>query len=202
MEGQQRTYLVTGGAGFIGSAIVHGLVARGARVRVLDNLDTGRLENLAPVKASVEFVEGDICDPQVCQQAVRGVDFVIHEAALRSVTRSMKDPISTTRVNVLGTINMLEAARQSGVRRFVFAASSSVYGDTPELPKREDMAPAPISPYAVSKLAGEHYCRLFHQIHGLETVWLRYFTVYGPRQDPTSEYAIVIPKFILALLKG
>ncbi|GAB4546790.1 MAG: SDR family oxidoreductase [Anaerolineae bacterium] len=195
-------YLVTGGAGFIGSHIVEALTQRGERVRVLDNLSTGRMENIAPFLDRIEFVEGDLCDSQTVRQVVDGVDFVLHQAALPSVIRSVQDPIPTERANVLGTLTLLLAAQEAGVRRLVYASSSSVYGDSPTLPKVETMPPHPKSPYAVSKLAMEHYCRVFTELHGLETVGLRYFNVFGPRQDPTSEYAAVIPKFITAMLRG
>ncbi len=196
------TYLVTGGAGFIGSHVVERLVALGHRVRVLDNLSEGRRENLAAVWDRIEFIEGDLRDPEIVRRAVRDVDYVLHQAALRSVPRSVEDPTTTTAVNVLGTVNLLQAAREAGVRRVIFASSSSVYGETSELPLRESQLPRPISPYAVSKLAGEHYCALFTKLYGVETVSLRYFNVFGPRQDPRSEYAAVIPRFILAALRG
>ena len=196
------TYLVSGGAGFIGSNIVHELVRRGASVRVLDDLSTGRMENLAGVEDRIEFVRGSITDLDVARQAVRGADYVLHQAALASVQRSVQDPLASNEVNVRGALNMLVAARDAGVRRFVFASSSSVYGESEELPKREDMPAEPISPYGVSKLAGEAYCRAFHQVYGMPTVALRYFNVFGPRQDPKSEYAAVIPLFVNALLDG
>jgi len=196
------TYLVTGGAGFIGSHLVERLVALGHRVRVLDDLSEGRKENLASVWDRIEFLEGDVRDPALVRRAVRDVEYILHQAALRSVPRSVEDPVTTTEVNVLGTVNLLEAAREAGVRRIVFASSSSVYGEAVELPLRESQPPRPISPYAVSKLAGEHYCRVFTKLYGLETVSLRYFNVFGPRQDPRSEYAAVIARFILAALRG
>ncbi|MCX7751745.1 MAG: SDR family oxidoreductase [Blastocatellia bacterium] len=196
------TYLVTGGAGFIGSHVVERLVALGHRVRVLDDLSEGRRENLAAVWDRIEFLEGDVRDPEVVRRAVVGVDYVLHQAALRSVPRSVEDPMATTAVNVLGTVNLLQAAREAGVRRVVFASSSSVYGETSELPLRESQPPRPVSPYAVSKLAGEQYCAVFTRLYGMETVSLRYFNVFGPRQDPRSEYAAVIPRFILAALRG
>jgi nucleoside-diphosphate-sugar epimerase len=198
-------YLVTGGAGFIGSNIVHALVARGERVRVLDNLATGKLANLDEVIKSVEFMNGDIRDAETCRDAVRGVRYVLHQAALPSVPRSVKDPISSSAVNIQGTLNLLVAASKQGehgVKRFVFASSSSVYGDTPALPKSESMIPTPQSPYAVTKLTGEHFCRVFARVYGLSTVCLRYFNVYGPRQDPESTYAAVIPRFISACRQG
>lgn len=195
-------YLVTGGAGFIGSNIVHALVAREQRVRVLDNLATGRLENLQDVMDAIEFVKGDIRSVTVCRAAMQGVRFVLHQAALPSVPRSLQDPIGCSAVNIQGTVNLLVAARDERVERFVFASSSSVYGDTPTLPKTESMQPNPLSPYAASKLTGEHLCRVFARAYGLKTVALRYFNVYGPRQDPASTYAAVIPLFISHCLNG
>lgn len=195
-------YLVTGGAGFIGSNIVRALVAREQRVRVLDNLETGRLENLRDVTDAIEFIKGDIRSVTVCRAAMQGVRFVLHQAALPSVPRSLQDPIGCSAVNIQGTMNLLVAARDERVGRFVFASSSSVYGDTPTLPKTESMPPDPLSPYAVSKLTGEHLCRVFARAYGLKTVALRYFNVYGPRQDPTSTYAAVIPLFISHCLNG
>jgi UDP-glucose 4-epimerase len=195
-------YLVTGGAGFIGSHLVERLIALGHRVRVLDDLSEGRRENLAAVWDQIEFIEGDLRDPETVRRAVCGVEYILHQAALRSVPRSVEDPVTTTAVNVLGTVNLLRAACDAGVRRVVFASSSSVYGETAELPLRESHEPRPISPYAVSKLAGEHYCAVFTRLYGVETVSLRYFNVFGPRQDPRSEYAAVIPRFILAALRG
>jgi UDP-N-acetylglucosamine/UDP-N-acetyl-alpha-D-glucosaminouronate 4-epimerase len=195
-------YLVTGGAGFIGSNIVRALVAREQRVRVLDNLETGRLENLQDVMDVIDFVRADIRSPTVCRAAMQGVRFVLHQAALPSVPRSLQDPIGCSAVNIQGTVNLLVAARDERVERFVFASSSSVYGDTPTLPKTESMPPNPLSPYAVSKLTGEHLCRVFARAYGLKTVALRYFNIYGPRQDPTSAYAAVIPLFISHCLNG
>ncbi|MBD3348030.1 MAG: SDR family NAD(P)-dependent oxidoreductase [Candidatus Eisenbacteria bacterium] len=194
--------LVTGGAGFIGSHIAERLLEMGHEVRVLDNLSTGRRENLEQLGQDVELLEGDVRDLSTVERAVEGVEVVFHEAALASVPRSVDDPVSTNRVNVLGTLNVLVASRDAGVSRLVYASSSSIYGESPELPKREDMAPAPESPYAVSKLAGEHYCRVFSGLYGLECVVLRYFNVFGPRQDPDSQYAAVIPIFATALLEG
>ena len=194
-------YLVTGGAGFIGSHIVEELVRRRERVRVLDNFSTGRRENLAPFLEHVELVEGDLRDLSTVRRVAEGVDYILHQAALPSVPRSIADPLASNDSNVTGTLHLLIAARDAGVKRVVYASSSSVYGDNPTLPKREDMSPAPKSPYAVSKLAGEYYCRVFAQVYGLETVCLRYFNVFGPRQDPASQYAAVIPKFITALLR-
>lgn len=195
-------YLVTGGAGFIGSNLVSELLARGARVRVLDNFSTGRRENLSPLLAQIELIEGDIRSYHLVAEAVQGVDFVLHQAALPSVPRSVRDPITTNEVNLLGTLNVLQAARSAGVKRLVFASSSSIYGQNPTLPKQETMKPQPLSPYAISKLAGEQHCQVFHQLYGFETVALRYFNVFGPRQDPTSQYSAVIPKFITAMQSG
>jgi len=189
-------YLVTGGAGFIGSHIVDELVRRGESVRVLDNLSTGKRGNLARAWDQIEFIEGSLTDPSTVQRAMQDVDYVLHQGALPSVPRSVADPATSHEVNVTGTINVLIAARDAGVKRLVYAASSSAYGNSPTLPKREEMPTNPLSPYAVSKLAGEHYCRAFCQVYGLETVCLRYFNVFGPRQDPQSQYAAVIPKFI------
>ena len=189
-------YLVTGGAGFIGSNIVEELLKRGEEVRVLDNFSTGKRENLKGFGKDVELIEGDIRSYHIVKQAVAGIDVVLHQAALPSVPRSINDPITSNEVNVGGTLNMLDASKEAGVKRFVFASSSSIYGDTPELPKHEGMTPNPLSPYAVSKLAGEKYCRVFAQVYGLHTVALRYFNVFGPRQDPNSQYSAVIPKFI------
>ncbi len=195
-------FLVTGGAGFIGSNIAESLAARGHSVRVLDNFLTGKKENLAALKGRVEFVEADLRDLNAMRRACEGVRFVIHQAALPSVPRSVADPILSNDINVTGTLNALVAARDATVERFVFASSSSVYGDTPELPKRETMPPHPISPYGLQKLTGEMYCRLFWELYRLPTVALRYFNVFGPRQDPQSEYAAVIPRFVTMMLRG
>lgn len=192
-------YLVTGGAGFIGSHLVEALRARGEQVRILDNFSTGNRENLLAVSGA-ELVEGDVRSYHVVREAVDGCDFVLHQAALPSVPRSVKDPITTNEVNVVGTLNILNAARDARVSRLVYASSSSVYGRNPALPKREDMSPHPMSPYAVSKLAGEHYCEAFFELYRFETVMLRYFNVFGPRQNPLSQYSAVIPKFIHLLL--
>lgn len=194
-------FLVTGGAGFIGSNIVLELLKQGHTVRVLDNFATGRRRNLEPVRADIELIEGDIRSYHTVAHAVKGVEAILHQAALPSVPRSINDPITTNDVNVGGTLNLLDAARSAGTRRIVMASSSSVYGDTPELPKHEGMTPNPLSPYAVSKLTGEHYMRVFHSLYGLETIALRYFNVFGPNQDPTSQYSAVIPKFIKALME-
>lgn len=195
-------YLVTGGGGFIGSNLVAELLRRGHRVRVLDNFSTGRRPNLAPFAADVELVEGDIRSYHIVARAVKGVDHVLHQAALGSIPRSIADPITTNEVGISGTLNLLLASVEAGVKRFVFASSSSIYGDNPVSPKVETMAPNPKSPYAVAKLGAETYCRVFHQIYGLETVALRYFNVFGPNQDPNSQYAAVIPKFLRLLLRG
>ncbi len=194
--------LVTGGAGFIGSHLVERLVQEGIEVRVLDNFSTGRPENLAAVVSRIELVEGDICDYRVVYEAMRSVEVVFHQAALCSVARSVEEPQNTNTVNIGGTLNVLLAARDEKVRRVVYASSSSVYGDTRALPKQEAQTPTPASPYAVTKLAGELYCRTFYQLFGLETFSLRYFNVFGPRQVPDSPYAAVIPRFISALLRG
>jgi UDP-glucose 4-epimerase len=193
--------LVTGGGGFIGSHLAERLLERGDEVRVLDSFATGRRENLSHLP-DVELVEGDVQSFERAHHAVRGCDAVLHQAALPSVPRSIQDPLTSNAVNVTGTLNVLLAARDAGVRRVVYASSSSVYGSNEQLPKREDQPAAPISPYAVSKLAGEGFCRSFTTIYGLECVSLRYFNVFGPRQDPTSQYAAVIPKFIAAALEG
>ena len=197
-----QLYLVTGGAGFIGSHLVEELVRQGQEVRVIDNLATGKKENIEPFLPKVEFIEGDIRDLEIVRDAMHGVDYVLHQAAVPSVPRSVKDPLTSNSVNVEGTLNILIAARDADVKRVVYASSSSVYGDTPVLPKHEDMKQEPLSPYAVSKLGGELYCKAFHHVYGLETVALRYFNVFGPRQDPKSQYAAVVPKFITALLHG
>jgi nucleoside-diphosphate-sugar epimerase len=194
--------LVTGGAGFIGSHLVERMLELGHDVVVLDNFSTGRRENLAPFLADVEVVEGDMRSYERVHTAVRGCEIVFHEAALPSVPRSVQDPLTSTEANVTGTLNVLLNARDMGVRRVVFASSSSIYGANPELPKRESMAVLPLSPYAVSKLAGEGFCRSFAHIYGLDCVALRYFNVFGPRQDPLSQYAAVIPNFITACLSG
>lgn len=194
--------LVTGGAGFIGSHLVEALVVRGERVRVLDNLSTGNLENLKTVINRIEFVKGDITDLEIVREVMEGVDCVFHQAALPSVARSIEDPLATHRVNATGTLNVLIAARDAGARRVVYASSSSVYGETPEVPKKENMATIPHSPYAVSKLAGENYCRAFWESYKLPTVCLRYFNVYGPRQPADSPYAAVIPKFLQLIAAG
>ena len=196
------TYLVTGGAGFIGSNIVDELLRRGQRVRVLDNFSTGREENVADFASRIDMIRGDVRDEQAVDAAVKGVDFVLHQAALASVPRSIADPSANNQVNAQGTLNILIAAKRHAVKRVVYASSSSVYGDSEELPKVESMTPNPKSPYAVAKLAAEYYCRVYGDLHGLPTVSLRYFNVFGPRQDPGSQYSAVIPLFVKALLEG
>ena len=197
----QAEYLVTGGAGFIGSNIVRRLLVENKPVRVLDNFSTGSRENLSTLEGSLEVVEGDLRSAEAVAGALQGIRCVIHLGALPSVSRSIKDPQATHDVNITGTLNLLLRAREAGVERLVFSSSSSVYGDTKVLPKREDMTPQPKSPYALSKLAGEHYVRLFCELYGLKTFSLRYFNVFGPRQNPHSQYAAVIPLFIDALQK-
>jgi UDP-glucose 4-epimerase len=194
--------LVTGGAGFIGSHLVRRLLHDGFRVRVLDDFFSGKPENLKDILSSIDMVQGSIADYDTALRAVQGADCVLHQAAIPSVPRSVRDPLASNHANVTGTLTMLTAARDAKVRRFVYAASSSAYGDTPTLPKVETMATDPRSPYAAAKLAGENYCKAFYRVYGLETVCLRYFNVFGPRQDPNSEYAAVIPKFILAMMEG
>ncbi len=197
-------WLVTGGAGFIGSHIVEELVRRGERVRVIDNLSTGRRDKLATAArgGEVDFVKGDITRPADCAKACKGAAYVLHQAAIRSVPKSMDRPLPSNEANVTGTLNMLVAARAAGVKRFVYASSSSVYGGCKVFPQREDMRPQPLSPYAVSKLAGEHYALVWARSFGLEAVALRYFNVFGPRQDPESLYSAVVPKFMEQALAG
>jgi len=194
-------YLVTGGAGFIGSHIAEELIRRGERVRVVDNLSTGHRQNLSHL-TDVEFMAGDLADPNVAHHAVANVDYVLHEAAIPSVPRSIDDPIGSNRSNIDATLNLLVAARDARVKRVVYAGSSSAYGNTATLPKREDMPPAPLSPYALQKLVGEQYATMFGELYGLSTVTTRYFNVFGPRQDPSSPYSGVISLFIAALLDG
>jgi nucleoside-diphosphate-sugar epimerase len=191
-------YLVTGGAGFIGSNIVKELVSRNHKVRILDNFSTGKRENIAPFSklANVEIIEGDLRSFHIVRDSVKGVDFILHQGALPSVPRSVIDPITSNEVNINGTLNILEAAREFEIKRVVFASSSSVYGNSFKLPKEEDMAVSPLSPYALTKYTGERYCQIFYYLYGLETVVLRYFNVFGPNQDPSSQYSAVIPKFI------
>ncbi len=194
--------LVTGGAGFIGGHLIDALLAQNAEVRVIDNLSTGKRENIDRVRNRVDFIEADICDPEAIARAMHGVELVFHEAAIPSVSRSVADPVASNQANVGGTVSVLNAARLAGVRKLVYAASSSAYGDTPTLPKVETMIPRPMSPYAISKLAGEQYVSVFGKLYGFETVSLRYFNVFGPRQDPKSEYAAVIPRFVTTILNG
>lgn len=194
-------YLVTGGAGFIGSNIVRRLVAKGEQVRVLDDFSTGKKDNLNGV-GGIEVIEGSLLDTKLLQTVLSGVDYVLHQGAIPSVPRSVADPIHSNETNITGTLVLLETARKEGVKRFVFAASSSAYGDTAVLPKIEDMQADPLSPYAVGKYSGELYARVYAAIYGLPTVSLRYFNIFGPYQDPASEYAAVIPKFILSMHKG
>jgi UDP-glucose 4-epimerase len=194
--------MVTGAAGFIGSNIVEELLNRGEQVVAVDNLSTGRLANLQPFLEKVTFVQTDVNDSERMAEALQGVDYVLHEGAIPSVPRSVSDPLRSHEANATGTLKLLLAARDAGIKRFVFASSSSVYGDSPTLPKHEEMAPNPLSPYAVNKLTGESYCRVFATLYGLPTVSLRYFNVFGPRQDPKSQYAAVIPAFIAAVMKG
>jgi UDP-glucose 4-epimerase len=202
---REPLHVVTGGAGFIGSHLVERLLRDGARVRVLDNFSEGTRANLAfprELRRRLEVVRGDVTDLDTVRRAIRGARYVYHQAAMRSVPRSVKDPLGANENNVTGTLHVLEAARRAKVARVVYASSSSVYGDAPELPKREDQTPSPISPYAVSKYADELYANMWTKLYGVETVGLRYFNVYGPRQDPRSEYAAVIPRFIVWGLKG
>ena len=194
-------YLVTGGAGFIGSSIVDELVRRREEVKVLDDLSSGKKKNLEDVLSKIELIEGDIRDPAALKKALKGCDSVRHQAALRSVPKSLEDPLLYDDVNVKGTLSVLVASHENKIKRVVFASSSSVYGDTVKLPQSEDQIPQPISPYAATKLSGEHYLRVFAKSYGLETVALRYFNVFGPRQSLESEYAVVIPKFITCILK-
>jgi nucleoside-diphosphate-sugar epimerase len=195
-------YLITGIAGFIGSSLARAVLAQGDRVRGIDNLSTGRIQNLAEIIDRIDFREADLLDPQATAAACQGVDFIFHEAAIPSVPRSVLNPVESNRANVDATVNLLAAAKDAKVKRVVYAASSSAYGDTPTLPKQEDMKPNPISPYAVAKLAGEHYMTSFWRCYGLETVSLRYFNIFGPRQDPGSPYSGVLAKFITQMLAG
>ena len=195
-------YLVTGGAGFIGSNIVEELVRRGAKVSVLDNFMTGKMENIKPFLGKIKLIKGDIRDKKALDGCMKGVDYVIHQAALRSVPKSVEDPFTCNDINVAGTLNVLVAAKKAGVKRVVYASSSAAYGDAKRFPQKETDLPAPISPYGVSKLAAENYCVMFSRTLGLETVSLRYFNVFGPRQNPESKYSAVIPIFIFRMLKG
>ena len=196
------SFLVTGGAGFIGSNIVEELVRLGHNVRVLDNFSTGKRHNLEPFLDKIELIEGDIRDEETCRQAVKDIEYVLHQAAMPSVPRSLAEPVITSEVNIMGTVKLLTAAAKAKVRRFVYAASSSAYGDQSLPVKNELLLPRPLSPYAAAKLAGEYFCHAYSQSMGLETVGLRYFNVFGPRQDPTSQYSAVIPLFIKALMEG
>jgi UDP-glucose 4-epimerase len=195
------SYLVTGGAGFIGSHLAEELLKRGQRVRIVDSLITGKRRNLEALRGA-EFVEGDLADLPVAQRSVDGMEFVLHQAAIPSVPRSVKDPLTSNRANIDGSLNILVAARDAGVKRLVYAGSSSAYGDTETLPKREDMPTKPLSPYALQKLVVEQYCQMFTRLYGFETVTIRYFNVFGPRQDPGSPYSGVISLFATALLAG
>lgn len=200
-------YLITGGGGFIGSHLAEALLLRGEKVLILDNWSTGRRENLSGLhqfiaSKQLEVLDGDVRDLRLLQRSLHGIEAVFHQAALPSVPRSVADPLESHEVNCTGTLNVLIACQEHGVKRVVYAGSSSAYGDTAKLPQQEDSPPAPLSPYAVSKLAGEYYCRVFSRVFGLETVALRYFNVFGPRQDPASEYAAVIPRFISCLVRG
>jgi UDP-glucose 4-epimerase len=194
-------YLVTGGAGFIGSNIVEYLLDRGEYVRVLDNFSTGKFKNIAPFLNRIELIIGDMRDEGICRSAVADMDYVLHQAAIPSVPRSIAEPIMTTEVNVMGTINLLMAAARAKVRRFVYASSSSAYGDQPVPEKTESLMPMPLSPYAAAKLSCEYFCRTYNHSMGLETVCLRYFNVFGPRQDPMSQYSAVIPKFVTMVIE-
>src|SRR5437879_9090213 len=196
------TYLITGVAGFIGSSLARAVLEQGDKVRGVDNFATGKLENLQEILHQIDFREADILDLDAMNEACKGVDYVLHQAAIPSVPKSVLDPLGSNRANVEGTVNVLVAARDAKVKRVVYAASSSAYGDTPTLPKHEEMMPNPISPYAVAKLASEHYMISFYRCYGLETVSLRYFNIFGPRQDPTSPYSGVLAKFITQMLRG
>jgi UDP-glucose 4-epimerase len=196
------TYLITGVAGFIGSSLARAVLARGEQVRGIDNLSTGKTENITEILAKIDFLQADLLDLNAVQRACRDVDYVLHEAAIPSVPRSVKDPLESNRANIDATVNLLVAARDAKVKRVIYAASSSAYGDTPTLPKREEMPSNPISPYAVAKLAGEYYMTSFWRCYGLEAVSLRYFNIFGPRQDPTSPYSGALAKFITQMLQG
>lgn len=197
-----KRFVVTGGAGFIGSNIVLELIKNDNEVIVVDDLSTGHIENITEILPEITFVKGDIKDPGLLKDAFQNVDYVIHCAALASVPKSVEDPIAANQINIDGTLNVLVAARDADVKRVVYTASSAAYGNSPVLPKTEDMKPEPLAPYAITKLVGEQYCKVFYELYGLETVSLRYFNVFGPRQDPKSEYAAVIPKFITSILKN
>lgn len=195
-------YLITGGAGFIGSNIVEALVKRGEKVKVIDNFVSGKRKNLISVLDKIELIEGDIRNLPLLKEVTKDVDYVLHQAALRSVPKSVEDPVSYNEVNVGGTLNVLLAAKEAGAKRVVYASSSSIYGETEAFPEKETYLPSPISPYAASKLAGEHYCHVFAKIYGLETVCLRYFNVFGPRQSLETQYAVVVPRFIVSMLNN
>jgi len=195
-------YLITGGAGFIGSNIAVRLVQMGEQVRILDNFSSGKLANLTDVADRVEIIEGDIRDYWTVSESVKDIDYVLHQAALPSVPRSINNPLTSNEVNINGILNVLNASRHAGVRKMVFASSSSVYGESEELPKHEGMVPSPLSPYAVTKLTGEYYCKVFWELYQFPTVALRYFNIFGPRQDPKSQYAAVVPQFITRLLNN
>jgi UDP-glucose 4-epimerase len=195
-------YIVTGGAGFIGSHVAEVLVKKGHSVRIMDNFSTGKRDNIALFKDGIELIEADIRDFEACRKAVKGMDCVLHQAALTSVPLSIEDPLSTNEVNITGTLNLLLASREAKIKRFVFASSAAVYGDDPRLPKEESMEGVPLSPYAASKQVGETYCQVFCKLYNLPTVRLRYFNIFGPRQDPSSQYASVIPNFIEKMIKG
>jgi len=197
-----ETYLVTGGAGFIGSNIAERLLKAGSRVRIIDNFMTGKRENIEPFLSDIELIEGDIRNMKDVKKAVAGVDYILHQAAMRSVPKSVDNPALTNEINVEGTLNVLVAAKEAKVKRLVYASSSSVYGECEVFPEREDFVPRPISPYAVSKLAGEHYAYTFSKTYGLETASLRYFNVFGPRQNPESKYSTVIPAFVTRMMAG
>ena len=194
--------LITGISGFIGSSLARGLLAEGATVRGVDNLSTGNLANLEEIRSQIDFRQNDILDTAAMEDACAGVDYVFHQAAIPSVPKSVADPVGTNGPNLTGTLTVLEAARKAGVKRLMYAASSAAYGDNPELPKTEKMLPEPISPYAVQKVAGEHYLASYTRVYGLETVALRYFNIFGPRQDPTSQYSGVLARFISLMVKG
>lgn len=189
-------YLVTGGAGFIGSHIAEHLVRAGNQVTIIDDLSSGKLENIRPFRDQIQFVQGDIRDHELMKRDIQNIEVVFHQAAVASVTKSVEDPVTTDSINIGGTVSVLSAAKENKVKKVVFASSAAIYGDDPRLPKTEDMSPAPLSPYAFHKLAGEYYCRLFHQLYGLSCVALRYFNVFGPRQDPSSPYSGVISIFM------
>ena len=195
-------YLVTGGCGFVGSHLVEALVQKGERVRVFDNCSTGKVESIAHLKNQIELIDGDLRELEAIHQAVAGIDYIFHQGARPSVARSLADPILSNNVNINGTLNLLVAARDAGVKRVVYAASSSAYGNIPTLPRSETLSPQPASPYAITKYVGECYCRVFTQVFGLDTVALRYFNIFGPRQNPRSQYSAVIPKFIYTYLQG